>query len=820
MAELPPLGYSVYTIQSTNPAQPPSAVATFQFLPATPRHALSDEAKAQATYAMTHQPKVLESLGDPQQSASGEIEVAVQIPVENLGGVLQGNLVLHRSGDSQSDNVTETNASSPEDSALASGDGPGGDPTTTEDGASSSSSSTIPPGHPTMVEGTTQGGSTSIPQEDSAGLARDATADPRGLKTNVGPAYPGRPGTAGTGGPGKLGTEGTADPGRLSTSGSPGPGSLGTDGTADPGRLGTDGTADPGRLATHGMVEPGRLGTAGTASHILLGMAGTSSRGVLGMAGTANPGILGTSGTANPGILGTAGTAHLERLGTIHPSIKAAGVPAAATTSPAVLQQTGAQMESENTPEHVSGSTVGAAADVQNSVSAISILGSWATGQTVQTSYSHTELGYDGGPQLLFANESGQIISWRLADRLEAIKFGLNMAWYKPRGSGAYIFDPEPEEQPKVLSPTGVTLVLGPVVTEIRQAYDQVGSLVIRLWKGAKHVEVEWTAGPIMDDGEVQGREIVLQYTTTLHSGDMFYTDSNGREIQPRRLNFSSTWPLNVTEPVAGNYYPVTAAIYISGTDGDLTVVPDRSEGGSSLRSGEIELMLHRRTDGDDHRGVEQPLAETMCGGSIYFNDCAPLVVRGTHLVSLQESESAAKERRQLQQMANDPVLVAYGPYVPVGGSITATTASKGHTFFASNGSTGLPHNVHLLTMKPMDDGRLLLRLAHLFQEGEDADMSTPVTVDLNKLLAGITFVEVLEATLSGTRPLSQVKRKVWNGGGPLAASSGSLWGPSAAPREAHVALECSADCHRQQLPVELYPMEIRTFLLRPSTTT
>ena len=36
----------------------------------------------------------------------------------------------------------------------------------------------------------------------------------------------------------------------------------------------------------------------------------------------------------------------------------------------------------------------------------------------------------------------------------------------------------------------------------------------------------------------------------------------------------------------------------------------DRSQGGSSLKSGEIELMLHRRFLIDDDRGVEEALNE------------------------------------------------------------------------------------------------------------------------------------------------------------------------------------------------------------------
>jgi hypothetical protein len=56
--------------------------------------------------------------------------------------------------------------------------------------------------------------------------------------------------------------------------------------------------------------------------------------------------------------------------------------------------------------------------------------------------------------------------------------------------------------------------------------------------------------------------------------------------------------------------------------------------GGTSLRSGEVELMLHRRLLYDDRRGVAEPLNETACG----CQDCAcdGLIVRGTHLLTFE----------------------------------------------------------------------------------------------------------------------------------------------------------------------------------------
>ena len=55
---------------------------------------------------------------------------------------------------------------------------------------------------------------------------------------------------------------------------------------------------------------------------------------------------------------------------------------------------------------------------------------------------------------------------------------------------------------------------------------------------------------------------------------------------------------------MAGNYYPVNAAAYIKDEErAQLSVVVDRSQGAASLESGELEIMVHRRTLRDDARG-------------------------------------------------------------------------------------------------------------------------------------------------------------------------------------------------------------------------
>ena len=41
-------------------------------------------------------------------------------------------------------------------------------------------------------------------------------------------------------------------------------------------------------------------------------------------------------------------------------------------------------------------------------------------------------------------------------------------------------------------------------------------------------------------------------------SASAFFSDSNGRDFIQRKRDKRDDWTLNVTDPVAGNYYPVS----------------------------------------------------------------------------------------------------------------------------------------------------------------------------------------------------------------------------------------------------------------------
>ena len=117
-----------------------------------------------------------------------------------------------------------------------------------------------------------------------------------------------------------------------------------------------------------------------------------------------------------------------------------------------------------------------------------------------------------------------------------------------------------------------------------------------------------------MDLNNLQGREVIVMWESKdIFNNGTFYTDSNGLEMQKRILNYRPTWNLTTHEHVSGNYYPINSAIAIRDPvkNYQMTVMNDRSQGGSSLSNGRIELMQNRRLYYDDYRGVGEALNET-----------------------------------------------------------------------------------------------------------------------------------------------------------------------------------------------------------------
>ncbi|KAG2316998.1 hypothetical protein Bca52824_020120 [Brassica carinata] len=114
------------------------------------------------------------------------------------------------------------------------------------------------------------------------------------------------------------------------------------------------------------------------------------------------------------------------------------------------------------------------------------------------------------------------------------------------------------------------------------------------------------------------------------------------------------------------------------------------------------------------------------------------------------------------------------------------------------------PPNVALITLQELDLGNVLLRLAHLYEAGEESEYSKVAKVELKKLFPGKTIKGVKEMSLVATQEKAKMKEKMkWKVEGEEAEQS-----QSSSHTKKGGPLDSSA------LVVELAPMEIRTFLL------
>jgi hypothetical protein len=240
-----------------------------------------------------------------------------------------------------------------------------------------------------------------------------------------------------------------------------------------------------------------------------------------------------------------------------------------------------------------------------------------------------------------------------------------------------------------------------------------------------------------------------------------------------------------------------------------LSVLCDRAQAAASLKSGEMEFMVHRRLLADDERGVNEALNETT-GGLVgeypsWTRQGEGIRVSGKHWLLLSELDQGMKELRTAMDRT-------FAPMLPLYSSSTQQQLQQQQLYSLGAGlGTELPDNVQLMTLQwvPRSDhgqqpNTLLVRLSHQFAEGEDVQLSQPATVDLAQLLAPLRPIAktLVELNLSGNQQRGDMlKNKVH-------------WDYSDSDSESKEApTPLIADGFSSV--VTLTPMEIRTFTIQ-----
>lgn len=259
----------------------------------------------------------------------------------------------------------------------------------------------------------------------------------------------------------------------------------------------------------------------------------------------------------------------------------------------------------------------------------------------------------------------------------------------------------------------------------------------------------------------LDGYEVISTFKAlNFNNNDTFYTDSNGLEMQKRILNYRSYYNItdkmysHVNSNITANYYPINSAITIVDEEQhlQLTVSNDRSQGGSSLFPGHVELMQNRRIPCDDGKGVGDFMNET---------DQYDQGIRtpATYYVQLFNTQQSASFQRMAQQKVADPLQYGFTDseltFTPTAKIYDSNTLFQGPKY-VKNAASNIMDLKYVV--QPMAKNKIMVRIQNLNDEFDG--VTAGISVDVQDLAqkfwkdvnpsAGLKSVQVTETTVTG----------------------------------------------------------------------
>ncbi|XP_055376592.1 lysosomal alpha-mannosidase-like [Condylostylus longicornis] len=317
---------------------------------------------------------------------------------------------------------------------------------------------------------------------------------------------------------------------------------------------------------------------------------------------------------------------------------------------------------------------------------------------------------------------------------------GNNAPPFVNRSSGAYIYRPKTKKI--IATEVEVERFKFDENVEVTQIFNDWISQVIRLYENESIIEFEWLIGPIPVNDKI-GKEVVSHFKTNIDSGNIFYTDSNGREMIKRKYTVDEL----EKEPIASNFYPITTKLAIEDTKSRMAILTDRAQGAACLKSGECEILVHRRLLHDDAFGVGEALNETTTARGKF------------HVFFGQSDEATIAKERQIQAKQ---LLEPYSVFSSLKNIKFEDWQKLKHEDASKiiNVSTILPESIILLTFEPFGTNKTLLRLENIYEKEAGG---TEITVNLKEIADHFKAKSFEEATLDGNQWLRVAKRLIWN---------------------------------------------------------
>ncbi|XP_063257656.1 epididymis-specific alpha-mannosidase isoform X2 [Prinia subflava] len=358
----------------------------------------------------------------------------------------------------------------------------------------------------------------------------------------------------------------------------------------------------------------------------------------------------------------------------------------------------------------------------------------------------------------------------------EFLEYHVNGDTKKGPISDNYLFAPNASAVP-VSKAVGLEVMSGSLMTEIRQYFysnvtsqDYIYAVYTRLYSVPEgydgnllchRIEQEYSVGPLE-----LNREAVLRTSTNLNTRQLLYTDNNGYQMQKRPFK------AYVNNTVARNYYPVVQTAYIEDDTTRLMLLTERAHGVSSQGNGQVEVMLHRRLWNNlqwdlnnnltlNDSSVVRPVIWLILGAKAVTNTLyrtSALALEHRPVVMFGALSDKPKLPRRLQQNSVRDLPVTVPPNLHL-----QTLSIPGWRYSSSHAEQVCSIRMGEQKQDDADFSRVLLRIRHLYEVGEDPVLSQPVTVDLQSLLKGLGSVTAVEErSLTGTWDVNTLERWKW----------------------------------------------------------
>uniref|UniRef100_A0A7E4UUM6 Glyco_hydro_38C domain-containing protein n=1 Tax=Panagrellus redivivus TaxID=6233 RepID=A0A7E4UUM6_PANRE len=168
--------------------------------------------------------------------------------------------------------------------------------------------------------------------------------------------------------------------------------------------------------------------------------------------------------------------------------------------------------------------------------------------------------------------------------------------------SGAYLFLPDGDARPLPTDKNTFVVISGPVrQTIIVKGPDEIKML--------QHVSLDINTAHLnirnLVDIRSQGNfEAAMRLKTGIVENDRFYTELNGYQLI-RRKHFAKL-------PLQAHFFPMPGAAFIEDSAHRLTLLGRQALGVASLRPGWMEVILDRRLDQHDWRGMSEPVHDNL----------------------------------------------------------------------------------------------------------------------------------------------------------------------------------------------------------------